>query len=209
MLAKIQVAALDQSGVDLPAAFGQNRRDRLCRAEDDAVLDPDDTRASRRFDDLSRAQLRLWHPARLGLGAFGLAAFGLNLLAVMRDERGEILPQPIRQEQRGAVRCQDLGDLMNETLRPGQGAVPHVNSQDQLTHGVHRHPDPLRRARQALGRPGLGALTLFDGAEQGEEFVHVYLLDEEIVAQPGRPGTALATEHLEPAISTSRSMTAV
>jgi hypothetical protein len=45
MLTKIQIQALDEGGIDLPAPPGQDGREGLCRAEDDAVFDPDDTPA--------------------------------------------------------------------------------------------------------------------------------------------------------------------
>jgi len=83
----------------------------------------------------------------------------------MRDERGEVLPKAVGQEQRGTVWSQDLGDLMDETLGQGQGALTDINGQDELADRVHRHPHPVGRARQALDRLGLGDLTLFDGAE--------------------------------------------
>jgi hypothetical protein len=45
MLTKIQVKALNQGGVDLPAPLGQDRFDGLCRTKDNAVFNPDDTPA--------------------------------------------------------------------------------------------------------------------------------------------------------------------
>ena len=77
---------------------------------------------------------------------------------------------------------------MDETLRHGQGALPDVNRQDELPNGVHRHPDPVRRARQTLDRLGLGHLTVFDGTEQGEEFVHLHLLNVDIAQEMAREG---------------------
>src|SRR5215813_3234343 len=65
-------------------------------------------------------------------------------LAIMRDQRGEVLAKPIGQKQRGTVWRQHPGDLMDEALRHGQGAIPDVDGQDELAHGVHRNSDPLR-----------------------------------------------------------------
>jgi hypothetical protein len=70
---------------------------------------------------------------------------------------------------------------MHQALGQGQGAISDVDGQDQLAHGVHCDPNPMRRTRQALERLGLGDLTLFDGTEQGEQLIHLHLLDVEIV----------------------------
>jgi hypothetical protein len=42
MLTKIQIQTLGKRGVDLPPPLGQDGLDDRCRAEDDAVFDPDD-----------------------------------------------------------------------------------------------------------------------------------------------------------------------
>jgi hypothetical protein len=70
--------------------------------------------------------------------------------------------------------------LMNEPLRHREGTLSDIHCQNQLAYGVHRDPDPMRGTRQALDRLRLGDLTLFDGAEPGEQFVHLHLLDVEI-----------------------------
>jgi hypothetical protein len=62
---------------------------------------------------------------------------GVHPLAVMRDQRGEILPKAVGEKQRGAVRSQHLGDLMHQALRHGQGAFPDVYGQDELADWVH------------------------------------------------------------------------
>src|SRR5882724_11159269 len=67
----------------------------LSHAEHDPVLDPHDASTPIRLDDLGIEQLGLRPPARLGLGACGLAALGWHPLAIMRDERGEVLPNAV------------------------------------------------------------------------------------------------------------------
>jgi len=60
-------------------------------------------------------------------------------------------------------------------------ALPDVDRQQQFTLGVHGDPDPLRRTLQA--RDGLSRTdrTVFDCAEEGEEFVQLHLLDPHVV----------------------------
>ena len=72
-----------------------------------------------------------------------MAAFGVNPMAVVGNQRGEILTKPVREKQRGTVRRQHLGDLVDQALRHDQGPIPNVNGQDELTHRGHRHPDPV------------------------------------------------------------------
>src|SRR5215510_484569 len=95
MLAKIQIQALDKARIDRPTALGQDRRDGLCRAEYNAVGDAHEAPAAVGLDHLCVEQLRQWQPARFGPGSSGLAALGLNPMAVVGHERGEIRPEPI------------------------------------------------------------------------------------------------------------------
>jgi hypothetical protein len=90
MLTKIQIQALDEGGIDLPTPLGQDGLDGLCRTEDDAVCDPDDVPAPVALDHLRIEQPGQRHPPGFELRPFGLAARGVNPLAVMGDERGEI-----------------------------------------------------------------------------------------------------------------------
>ena len=46
----------------------------------------------------------------------------------------------------------------------------------------------MRGTRQALDRLGLGDFTLFNGAEQGEEFVPLNLFDVDLAQQIAREG---------------------
>jgi hypothetical protein len=130
MLAAVQVQALHKGGMELPAWRGQSWLDGLTRANHDMVCDPDQASTPRGLDDLGIEQPRLWHPAWRGPGTFGLPGLGVNPLAVRRDARGEVLPNAIRQQQRGAVRSQHLGDWMDETLSHGQRAITNIRGQD-------------------------------------------------------------------------------
>jgi hypothetical protein len=117
-----------------------------------------------------------------------MAAFGVNPLAGVGNQCGEVFAKSIGEKQRGAVRCQHLGDLMDWVLGHGQGAIPDIHSQDELTHGVHRHPHPVRGSGQVLDRLGLGGLAVFDRTEQGEERIHLHLLDVQVVQEVMREG---------------------
>src|SRR5262245_65878016 len=123
MLAKVQIQALDKAGIDRPPALGQDRRDGLCRAEDDAVGYPYEASPPIGLDDLGIEEPGPRHPARLGLGAFSLLALGRYPLTIGREERGEILTEPVGQEQRGSVGRQHLHEVMNETLSYSQDAL--------------------------------------------------------------------------------------
>src|SRR5262249_3285749 len=48
-------------------------------------------------------QLRLRHPARLGRRAVGLTTWGLYPLPIVGEQGCQILPEPVGEEQRGAV----------------------------------------------------------------------------------------------------------
>src|SRR5687768_6594461 len=67
----------------LPTSLGQDRLDRLYRAEDSAMFDPNDTSVPMGLNDLGLEQLRLGPRARLWLGTFGLAALRLNSHPIM------------------------------------------------------------------------------------------------------------------------------
>ena len=70
---------------------------------------------------------------------------------------------------------------MDHTLRHRQGAMPDVNGQQQFTLGVHRDPDPLGHTLQPRDGLRLTDLAVLDRAEQGEEFVQLYLPDPHVV----------------------------
>src|SRR5215510_7953971 len=99
MLAKVQIQALDQAGSDRPPSLGQDRRDGLCHAEDDAVGYPYDASTPIGLDDLGIEEPGPRHPARLGLGAFRLLALVLYQRSIVREDRRYILPRPVSHEQ--------------------------------------------------------------------------------------------------------------
>jgi hypothetical protein len=104
MLREVEIEALHKRGVDLPPPFGQHLLDRLQRTEYDVVLDTYDASAPIRFDHLGLEEFGPWHPAWLGHRPLSLATLGWHPLAVMGDQRGEVLPKAVRQKQRGTVR---------------------------------------------------------------------------------------------------------
>src|SRR5262245_63837294 len=61
-----QVDALDEGGIDLPAASRQHLLHRLQGAKHDPMLHSDQAPAAHRLDDLRIEQLGQGHPARLG-----------------------------------------------------------------------------------------------------------------------------------------------
>lgn len=87
---------------------------------------------------------------------------------------------------------------MDQTPSHDQDAIPDSDRHDELADRVHRHPDPLRRSRQTLDRLGLGDLTRFDGAEQGEQFSHLHRLDVEIVQEVAREGSQITSSLHQP-----------
>jgi hypothetical protein len=90
-------------------------------------------------------------------------------------------PKAIGEKQRGAVRGQDLRDVVDHALGHRQGAIPDVDRQQQFALRVQGHPDPLRRPLQTLERLRLTDRTILDRAEQGEEFIELHLPDPHVV----------------------------
>ena len=76
--------------------------------------------------------------------------------------------------------------LMEDALRHGQGPLTDVDRQEQLTLRLQGAPDPVRGARQALDRLGLGDLAILERAEDGIEFVQLHLANLEIAQEIGR-----------------------
>src|SRR5215813_1223050 len=156
MLAKIQGESFEKRRIELPPALGQNRLDGLGRAEDDGVCHPHEAPSPVGLDHRRIEQRGLRHPSQPGPWAFGLAAPEVHPLAIVRHERSERVPQPVRQTQRGAVWSQYLGDLMKEPLRQSQGALPHVNGQAELQTGsIATHTQGGERARRSIASASL------------------------------------------------------
>src|SRR5262249_7765992 len=94
-----------------------------------------------------------------------------------------------RKKQRPAAGSQDLYHLMHHALSHGQRAPAHVDRQKQFALWGHRHPPPVRRARQKLERLGLADLARLDCPEQGIEFIELHLCDAYVVQEiPGKGG---------------------
>ena len=135
MLAKVQIQALDKRRIDLPTTLGQPRLDGLSHAEHNLVLDPYEASPAIGLDDLRIEELRPWHPAGFGQRPFALTPLGLNPPTIVRDQRDEVVPKAVRQKERCAVWRQDPGELMDETLGHGEGALTDINRQDGLLTG--------------------------------------------------------------------------
>jgi hypothetical protein len=99
------------------------------RAKHHAVRHVDQAPAPHGLDHLRVEQTRQGHPARLGQRAFVLASWRLYPVSIVRQQGRQILPEPIGQKQRGAVRGQHLGHLMDHALRHGRAAFPDVKRQ--------------------------------------------------------------------------------
>jgi len=97
-LGDVESEALDQRGLDGPAAGRSDLFDGQLRTEDHAVLDADEASAPVRLDYLSVEQRGQWHPAWLGHGTFALAPFRLHPLAKMRQQCCAIILETIGQE---------------------------------------------------------------------------------------------------------------
>ena len=70
---------------------------------------------------------------------------------------------------------------MYKALGYGARALADVDRQEQVGDGVHRHSHPVRRSRQALQGLGLRDHTVFDRTGQGKEFVHLHLIDVQVM----------------------------
>src|SRR5262249_49672126 len=129
MLADTEVEALNEGGVDLPAAGRQHLLDGLQRAEHDPVSHADQTAPPHCLDHLRIEEFRQWHPARLRRRPFVLTAWWLDPLPIMREQSHEILPKAIGETQGGAVGRQDLRDMVDKALRHRERAIPDVERQ--------------------------------------------------------------------------------
>jgi len=78
MLAQAEVEALDEGGIDLPAAGRQHLLHRLQGAKHDPMPHADQTAPAGRFDHLRLQQLGPRHPARLGGWSLVLQQFWVN-----------------------------------------------------------------------------------------------------------------------------------
>src|SRR5439155_16240334 len=90
LLAQAEVEALDEGGLDVPAAGRQHLLHRLQGAKHDPLPHADQTAPAGRVDHLRIQQLGPRHPARLGGWSLVLAAWRLDPWAAMREERGGV-----------------------------------------------------------------------------------------------------------------------
>ena len=91
----------------------------------------------------------------------------------MGEQGCRVLSKSIGQKERRTTGRQHLSDVVDEALRHRQGALADVNGHQQLGHGIDRHPDPVRGARQAFDRLGLTDLPILDGTEHGIQLIEL------------------------------------
>src|SRR4029077_11605 len=88
MLPNVEVDPLHKGSIHLPAPLGQHLIDRLQCAENHPVTYPHQTTAAHGLDDLAIEELWQWPPALLGSRPFALAAWGLEPVSEMGEDRG-------------------------------------------------------------------------------------------------------------------------
>src|SRR3989442_15486687 len=103
MLTHRQVDALNECRVDLPAVRGEPLLDGLQGTEHDAVAYADQAPPAHGLDDLRIEELRQGHPAGRGCWIFVLSTRELYPLPVVREQRGQVVFEPISEKQRDAA----------------------------------------------------------------------------------------------------------
>jgi hypothetical protein len=146
LLAEGEMGARDDGGIDLPARGGQHPLETSQGAEDPPGADTNQASAARGVDALRLAQGGSGHPAGFGRGACDLAAWRLDPVPVVRQQRHRLLLEAIGQEQWHTGRRSHLSSLMHDTLRHREGALADLERQQPLGDGIESRPDPLRRA---------------------------------------------------------------
>ena len=145
-LAQAEGEALHDGGVDLPAVDREHLLDCTEGTEDDAVLHVDQAPAPYGLHSLRIVQRGQRRPARRGRRALGLTAGRLRPRPLVGQQGRQILPKPISEQQRGTVGGQDLRDMVDHARRHREGAIPAIDRQQQLRHGVAGRPHPVWRA---------------------------------------------------------------
>ena len=145
LLADTEVEAFNARRVDLPAAGRQYLLGRRQGAEHHAVAHPYQTPAPHGLDHLRIEELGPWHPTRLRGWPGGLAARRLHPRPRVRQQRRDVLPKAVRQEEGHTVGRSPLGDRMDHALRHRQRALARIDGQPQRGDGVHGRPHPLGR----------------------------------------------------------------
>jgi hypothetical protein len=143
MLPDVQIQALNQRRVDLPAVLGQDCLDRLQGAQHHPMTHPHQTPPAHRLDPLRIEPRRQGPPAGLRRGAGGLVAWWLDPGANVGQERSRLLLKAVGQTQRHTAWSPDLGDLMDHALRHRACAFPALHGQEPLAHSLHSAPRKL------------------------------------------------------------------
>src|SRR5262249_19526515 len=95
----------------------------------------------------------------------------------MRHDGGEVMRVPVAQKERYTPWRQQLRDLMEYGLGHGQGAFPHLDTQQQFGLRIDRGPHPVGGSREPLDRLGFPDLTVSHRTEHGVEFVELDLIN--------------------------------
>jgi hypothetical protein len=93
---------------------------------------------------------------------------------------------------------QDLRDVVDNTLRHGQRAIPDVKREQEFALGVHGGPDPMRGTLQALDGVGRADFPVLDRAEQGKQLIELDLSDPYAMQEVLREGVQLLRRLHEP-----------
>jgi hypothetical protein len=142
MLADTAVEACHEGGRALPAAGRSDLRHRCACPADHPMAHPHQAPSAYRLDPLRSEQTRQGYPAWRGGWPGGLVAQRLHPGALVRQPRHGLLLAAIGKASRHPARCQDLGYLMDDALRHGEGPLPDVDRPPPLRHRVDRLPHP-------------------------------------------------------------------
>ena len=62
----------------------------------------------------------------------------------MRDNGRQVMRVPVAQKERDTPRRQEVREVMQHGLRQGQGAFPHLDTQEHFGLRIDGSPDPVR-----------------------------------------------------------------
>ena len=188
MLAPRPVEAFKNRGIALPAARREPWLHRLQGAAPHAVPPPHQALAPHGLAPLRLAQVGPGHPAGPRRGAGRPPACRLDPLAVMRQERGRVFLEAIGEHPRDTAWRHPLDALMDEALRHGERALPHVARQPPLALRSDGRPPPLGRAGEPLAGRVLAAVALVYSPQHRLQLVELPLTHVDLTQEGARKG---------------------